>query len=127
MKILCLVMMLLLQNLEIDCEVSLNWSEWGNCKATCGHASRSSRCRPNIGTGRNCPNGQYRNQWCRNLPKCPISGGWSDWGQWNECSQNCIQNRTRTCTNPPQQYGGNDCIGNATMFASCNLTACKAL
>lgn len=45
---------------------------------------------------------------------CIVDGGWSDWSSWGECSKSCghgQETRTRTCTNPPPQHGGNYCLG----------------
>ncbi|XP_071099962.1 coadhesin-like [Haliotis cracherodii] len=53
------------------------------------------------------------------IAQCPaINGGMSVWTSWSEgpCSAACGSafqnvNRTRSCTNPAPQYGGNDCSG----------------
>jgi len=51
----------------------------------------------------------------------PINGGWSD---WSSCSVSCGGGtRTRTCTNPTPQYGGNDCNGPSSQ--SCNNNPCQ--
>ncbi len=39
-------------------------------------------------------------------------GNWTAWSDWNNCSLPCgggIQTHTRTCNNPPPQYGGQNC------------------
>lgn len=39
-----------------------------------------------------------------------VDGGWSDFGDWSECSGSCgIMTRRRTCTNPPPSNGGACC------------------
>ncbi|KAJ8030341.1 Hemicentin-1 [Holothuria leucospilota] len=51
-----------------------------------------------------------------------VDGGWSDYGEWSECSQTCeegIQTRIRTCTNPRPQYGGLECVGVDTETQVC--------
>ena len=57
-----------------------------------------------------------------------VNGGWSDFGEWSECSVTCgggIKERTRTCTNPPRAYGGLDCVGDNKEEEACNTQACK--
>ena len=43
-----------------------------------------------------------------------VNGGYTEWGTWGSCSKTCeddaIRVRERTCTNPPQSCGGNDCV-----------------
>ena len=56
-----------------------------------------------------------------------VDGGWSDYGNWSECSADCgggKQTRTRTCTNPAPAYGGTDCVGEATETQNCNPQPC---
>ncbi|XP_020600985.1 A disintegrin and metalloproteinase with thrombospondin motifs 3-like [Orbicella faveolata] len=48
-----------------------------------------------------------------------INGGWSKWGSYTACSRTCgggIQWRTRTCTNPRPQSGGENCRGKSQGF-----------
>ena len=43
-----------------------------------------------------------------------VNGGYSDWGQYGDCSKSCgggKQTRKRTCTNPPPSHDGKDCSG----------------
>ena len=57
----------------------------------------------------------------------PVDGGWSDDGDWSECSAECgggKQYRTRTCTNPAPANGGSDCVGSAHEFQDCNTEPC---
>lgn len=56
-----------------------------------------------------------------------VDGRWSDWDGWSTCSATCgggIQNRSRTCTNPPPAYGGKDCLGANQELQSCNQNPC---
>lgn len=51
-----------------------------------------------------------------------VDGGWSAWSAWGKCSNNCgrgQETRTRTCTNPPPQNGGADCVGSGTESRDC--------
>ena len=57
-----------------------------------------------------------------------VDGGWSDFGDWSECSVTCgsgVQERSRTCTNPPPAYGGAGCSGNAKETKECEAGECK--
>jgi len=56
----------------------------------------------------------------------PVSGGWTSYSYWSECSATCgggTQTRTRTCTEPAPLYGG-ECDGDATATQSCNQEPC---
>ena len=56
-----------------------------------------------------------------------IDGGFSDWSVWTECSVTCgggEQTRTRTCSNPEPQNGGNDCVGDLEESQTCSTDAC---
>ena len=66
------------------------------------------------------------------LPFIPVSGGYSEWGDWTNCTANCgsgEQFRTRTCTNPVPEFGGNDCtlIGESTEKRECNKVPCPGI
>ncbi|XP_078379200.1 A disintegrin and metalloproteinase with thrombospondin motifs 6-like isoform X2 [Oculina patagonica] len=59
-----------------------------------------------------------------------VNGGWSEWSSYSACSQTCgggIQWRTRTCTNPSPQNGGEDCEGESRGLPRiCNVKPCPA-
>ncbi|ESO03693.1 hypothetical protein HELRODRAFT_173392 [Helobdella robusta] len=43
----------------------------------------------------------------------PIHGNWGDWSDWSEKRTNVdTVYRTRNCSNPEPQHGGDDCLGN---------------
>ena len=59
-----------------------------------------------------------------------VDGNWSDWGPFGECSIMCSNRngtgpvsgeytRTRTCDNPPAQFGGQPCFGSDTETVTC--------
>ena len=57
----------------------------------------------------------------------PVDGGWSSWGDWGQCSATCgagVQERTRTCTNPPPSNGGAQCLGTNKETQDCNNGPC---
>ena len=57
----------------------------------------------------------------------PVDGGWSDYGDWSECSAKCgggTLTRTKTCTDPAPAHGGADCVGEATESQNCNEHEC---
>jgi len=67
------------------------------------------------------------------LKKCdhscndPVDGGWSDFGEWSECTVKCgggTQTRSKTCTNPAPANGGKACEGDAQESKACNTEAC---
>ena len=69
----------------------------------------------------------------KNLKKCGytcddgVDGGWSDFGDWSECSAECgpgKQTRSKTCSNPAPANGGADCEGDATEVKECLLKEC---
>lgn len=70
---------------------------------------------------------------CSNwLSYISVSGGYSEWGDWTNCTAKCgggEQFRTRTCTNPVPEFGGNDCtlIGESTEKRECNKVPCPGI
>ncbi|XP_031569460.1 uncharacterized protein LOC116303960 [Actinia tenebrosa] len=118
-----------------DDDVDGNWSDWGpygDCSKTCGSGvqTRSRTCtnpKPQ-GGGKDCEGLAVSSQAC-NTHKCPINGSWSEWGPWSEGTRTCggaTRYRTRTCTNPPPQYGGLDCEGPEKETQGCNNEPCPA-
>ncbi|XP_048588583.1 A disintegrin and metalloproteinase with thrombospondin motifs 1 isoform X1 [Nematostella vectensis] len=57
-----------------------------------------------------------------------INGGWSEWGNYSDCSHSCgggVQWRSRTCTNPAPEAGGDNCEGSSRgHWRICNTQAC---
>lgn len=64
-----------------------------------------------------------RGKLCLLLYWVPEDGGWTNWSSWSECSITCgnngIQERSRSCTNPPQLFGGAPCGGALTDEQPC--------
>lgn len=60
-------------------------------------------------------------------PEPAVDGGWTDFGDWSECSATCgggTQTRTRSCTNPAPAHGGADCLGESSQSQACNTGGC---
>ncbi|VDH96262.1 Hypothetical predicted protein [Mytilus galloprovincialis] len=116
-----------------NCPVDGNWtkwSEWDNCTQSCGGGFRSrvrncSDPEPRF-EGENCLGNSTEGDIC-NDHYCPVDGNWTDWSEWNSCSDTCgggLTLRYRNCSNPEPQFGGIDCIGNRTENYSCNTHYC---
>ena len=57
-----------------------------------------------------------------------VDGGFSKWTPFSACSVTCgsgVKVRTRTCTNPPRQWEGKDCVGARQESMACNEGPCK--
>ena len=54
---------------------------------------------------------------CFSYPIGLVDGAWTSWSPWNDCPQNCglgivaYVNRTRSCTDPEEAFGGTPCTG----------------
>ena len=110
-----------------------NFSAWTNCDAPCGGGTqdRSRTCSnpPRANGGADCVGEWFETREC-NRQRCPVDGGFSDYGDWSECSVKCgggVMTRTRSCTNPRPAYGGAGCerLGESTETRTCNLGACQ--
>ena len=57
----------------------------------------------------------------------PVNGQWSEWSLTSPCSVSCgggHETYQRNCTSPPAQFGGQQCIGDATRVEACNKHGC---
>ncbi|VDI32962.1 Hypothetical predicted protein [Mytilus galloprovincialis] len=109
------------------CPVHGTWSVWSatTCSVTCGVGTslRSRNCSnpyPQYG-GNNCTGKSIDHVTCTQPNKCPVNGAWSVWSD-NTCSVTCgvgTRSRSRSCSNPYPQYGGNNCTGNRTDHVTC--------
>ncbi|XP_076086838.1 uncharacterized protein LOC143057419 [Mytilus galloprovincialis] len=109
------------------CPVHGTWSVWSatTCSVTCGVGTslRSRNCSnpyPQYG-GNNCTGKSIDHVTCTQPNKCPVNGAWSVWSD-NTCSVTCgvgTRSRSRSCSNPYPQYGGNKCIGIRTDHVTC--------
>lgn len=58
-----------------------------------------------------------------------VDGNWSDWNDWSDCPVTCgdgVQERSRTCTNPPPAFGGESCPGEGEESRACNEDSCPS-
>ena len=58
---------------------------------------------------------------------CAIDGGWTDFGDWSDCSAECgggSQERLRSCDNPAPENGGAECQGDDSESQDCNIQGC---
>ena len=62
-----------------------------------------------------------------------VSGGYSDWTQWSQCSATCglgHKTRERSCNSPLPAHGGPTCIdqghGEASETSDCNEGPCPS-
>ena len=59
-----------------------------------------------------------------------VNGGLTNWTPFTSCSKSCgkgSQERTRTCTNPPPQHGGDDCVGGLKESRECKIKECPGI
>ena len=57
-----------------------------------------------------------------------VDGGWGDYGEWSECSEECgggSQTRSRSCDSPSPAHGGADCDGESSETRACNEQNCS--
>ncbi|XP_058945108.1 coadhesin isoform X2 [Pocillopora verrucosa] len=114
----------------IPCPVNGGWTSWGywnKCSVTCGGGtqkrSRSCTNPPAAHGGKTCAGLKDMTQNCNDDILCPVNGGWTPWGDWDQCSATCgngTQKRSRSCTNPPTAHGGKRCAGPKEMTQNCN-------
>ncbi|XP_019127425.2 semaphorin-5B [Larimichthys crocea] len=108
-----------------------SWETWSSCSQQCSRGFRTRKRSCSTAEGRTnpsaCVGSPVEYQDCNNQP-CPVSGAWSCWSSWSQCSASCgggHYQRTRTCTNPPPAAGGDICIGLHTEEALCSTHACQ--
>ncbi|XP_071394939.1 semaphorin-5B isoform X1 [Centroberyx affinis] len=107
-----------------------SWETWSSCSQSCakGYRTRRRTCAGPEGksTPTACRGSPVEYQDC-NVQACPVSGAWSCWSSWSQCSVGCgggHYQRTRSCNNPVPTNGGDICIGLHTEEALCNTHTC---
>uniref|UniRef100_A0A3Q2CI55 Uncharacterized protein n=1 Tax=Cyprinodon variegatus TaxID=28743 RepID=A0A3Q2CI55_CYPVA len=106
------------------------WSPWSACTTTCGEGNitRIRLCNnpPPSKGGKGCTGNTRETKPCNNT-LCPVTGGWTAWNEWSQCSTSCgggLMSRQRECLNPAPQNGGKPCAGEATDYKACNKQPC---
>ncbi|XP_071953956.1 SCO-spondin-like isoform X2 [Antedon mediterranea] len=108
------------------------WGEWGNCSQSCGAGGTYMRERecdspPPMYGGDYCIGSNSSVADCY-VQRCEGDGGYTEWSDWGVCSKECetgVQQRTRTCTNPPPTPpDGQWCHGVAEKSRPCNTHIC---
>lgn len=107
-----------------------DWSEWSGCGITCGEGieERERTCTNPIpkGSGKPCEGMLSETRAC-SLPTCPVNGGFTSWGEYGACTATCgggSMTRTRSCTNPAPENGGEECNGPVSESAECGMDPC---
>uniref|UniRef100_A0A8C3YS46 Hemicentin-1 n=1 Tax=Catagonus wagneri TaxID=51154 RepID=A0A8C3YS46_9CETA len=106
------------------------WQPWATCSASCGKGTqtRTRLCNnpPPSFDGSYCDGAETQMQVC-NERHCPIDGKWTTWTSWSACTVSCgggARQRTRDCSDPAPQYGGNKCEGSDVQSDFCNSDSC---
>ncbi|XP_068700145.1 uncharacterized protein [Montipora foliosa] len=111
-----------------------DWSAWTTCSMSCGGGVkfRHRNCTnpPPMHGGRDCSliGPSTESDSCNSEP-CPVNGMYGTWSLWSECDRSCgggTRVRSRSCTNPPPQFGGSDCslLGPVQESEICSMVAC---
>ncbi|XP_061129017.1 semaphorin-5B-like isoform X2 [Syngnathus typhle] len=108
-----------------------SWETWSTCSQQCSRGFRSRRRGCSTAEGKigpsACIGSPVDYQDC-NMQPCQVSGAWSCWSTWTQCTVSCGGGhfqRTRSCDNPPPANGGGICIGLHTEEALCNTHTCE--
>ncbi|XP_077468986.1 semaphorin-5B-like isoform X1 [Stigmatopora argus] len=108
-----------------------SWENWSPCSQPCSRGFRTRRRACSVAEVRTnpsaCVGSPVDYQDC-NMQPCPVTGAWSCWSSWSQCSASCGGGhfqRTRSCDHPPPANGGGICIGLHTEEALCNTHTCE--
>jgi len=115
----------------VDCKWDF-WGDWSPCSTSCGLGLRT-RIRvvekeAKFG-GKKCGDESVQTEQCIE-DTCPVSGRWSPWSRWGFCSKTCgvgSRSRSRSCTEPEPQFGGEECSGANRDHKECYRKDCPAV
>ena len=105
------------------------WTVWSPCSTTCGTGFRSRNrniTTPAANWGNECPSNKIEQEPCLEN-ECKVDGAWTQWSRWGYCSESCgtgVRSRSRTCSDPVPQYGGEECDGANLETKECFLKVC---
>ncbi|CAG2196493.1 THBS2S [Mytilus edulis] len=111
---------------DLQAHVDGQWSSWIDTPSSvtwCWLPFAVSRMFKSIPSTRRekCTGSRNKHVKCQQYDLCPVNGAWSVWSD-NTCSVTCgvgTRSRSRSCSNPYPQYGGNKCIGIRTDHVTC--------
>eukprot|EP00095_Tigriopus_kingsejongensis_P008230 snap_masked-scaffold591_size129331-processed-gene-0.4 protein:Tk08230 transcript:snap_masked-scaffold591_size129331-processed-gene-0.4-mRNA-1 annotation:"SCO-spondin" len=114
-----------------QCPMWSDWSEWSDCSDECGGGSRTHVRVCSAGNevdanGKSpCGFGDFEeSEACNADIKCPELALWSEWSEWNACSQSCgggMKERARQCGSSDGTTG---CPGPSRGIMFCNIDPC---
>eukprot|EP00392_Amoebophrya_sp_AT5.2_P008135 g8154.t1 len=87
----------------MECTVA-EWTEWGECSATCGNGAHTRTRAVTSASQENCP-ALSETAACADQPDCAAHCGVSQWAEWSPCNQMCESVRMRTITISPGPTG----------------------
>uniref|UniRef100_A0A7S2AEL5 Spondin-like TSP1 domain-containing protein n=1 Tax=Alexandrium andersonii TaxID=327968 RepID=A0A7S2AEL5_9DINO len=118
---------------EHDC-LWADWSEWGECSASCGGGQRSRSheiTRMPSDNGRVCEAVDKEETWPCNVQACvppPCQdGAWAEWGGWSSCSTSCgggFRHRMREVARTANECGSPP-FGDARQEEFCKVASCE--
>lgn len=103
-----------------NCNVQIcpKWAPWQWSSCETGTESGTRVC-----TEGSCDGSSSESRSCSS----PINGGWSNWSAKN-CGLKCYGDQnlqeSRTCTNPTPEFGGANCVGEASRSYTCPKDSC---